>query len=242
MPAVHMRMPSVLGLLVAALALVVPRANALAVSEATSATCSALGQISYWAATAHLSEADKRLLAQVRSDALQPNKLRKAVPKSLVQAAELAGVMSHGNAGEGNTSLQAARQDAVLTALDVHSQCVAGTFGHKEVAGWTSIGRSAGAAVLYDKASVRRVGNSLTVWVLSNFSTPEVIDGKSHRSAKAKFEYECRAERYRVLGTIYYADAGGQGKVTGSTSLVEAWNPVAPRTMAEDLMKELCAA
>ena len=108
-------------------------------------------------------------------------------------------------------------------------------------ASWLQLGRSVEATVFYDKETIRKSATGVKMWTLTNFSSVEVIEGKSHRSAKTRVEYDCTGEKYRVLATIFYELPNGTGKVTASTSLVEQWNPVAPKTMAEDLLKVACA-
>lgn len=210
------------------------------IPESTAAICSQLGQIAYWASTAHLAKSDERRLSEVRSAALRPNRLRAEVPEKLIGSAELAGSTSHGNAGEGLTSLEAAREDGILAAMYVYRQCLEGKLDGGGRSGWTSVARSVEATVFYDQDTVRASSLGATLWTLTNFASTEVLEGKSYLSSKAQFEFDCRAERYRVLGSIFYAGTDGTGKVTTSTSQTEPWSPVAPRTIALRLMKIAC--
>jgi hypothetical protein len=211
------------------------------IPTSTDATCSQLGEIAYWAATAHLAKSDERRLSEARANALQPNNVRPAVPLKLIESANAAGMMSYGNAGPGLSSLEAARADGVLAAMNVYRLCLEGSLAGKEPNPWTQAARTAEATILYDKQSIRRTSLGATLWTLTNFNATEMIEGKSHKSAKTQFEFDCQAERYRVLATIFYADTAGLGKVNSSTSQVEPWNPVAPTTMAHRLMGIVCA-
>ncbi|HEY4072779.1 MAG TPA: hypothetical protein VGM52_06720 [Herbaspirillum sp.] len=96
------------------------------IPEKTDATCHDLGIVAFWASTSHLSKLDKKRQAEAEADAYQKNPQRPAIPKALVEAARLQGTTAHGNAGAGNTNLDAAREDAIYAALMTYSMCVDG--------------------------------------------------------------------------------------------------------------------
>ena len=215
--------------------------DVIQVPQSTAAICRDLGQITYWAATAHLEKADERHLSEAVADAAKPNKIRPAVPRGWVEAARLAGSTSHGNAGAGLTLLDAARADAIAGALGVYEMCLDGRLRGEQPAGWSQVARSVEATIFVDKSATKPTTNGATVWTLTNFNASEVLEGKTYRSAKTQFEFDCPADRYRVLATIFYEGSGGTGKVASTTSLVEAWNPVAPKTLAQRLKAVACA-
>ena len=107
-------------------------------------------------------------------------------------------------------------------------------------ADWSQVGRTVEATVSYDKQTLRKTGSMARIWTLTNFAATEVIEGKSHRSAKSQYEYDCVEERYRLLATIFYELPSGSGKVTASVATPEQWYPVGPKTMAERLWKVAC--
>lgn len=211
-------------------------------SERSAAVCNQLGIVAYWAATAHIAEADNKQLLKEVADAGRPNRVRPAIPPKQIEAARWVGVSSHGNAGLGLTSLEAARAGAIASALHVYHTCLGGGHNDERASTWSQVARSVEATVFHDRKSVRRGSNGATLWTLTNFASPEVLDGKTYRSAKTQFEYDCTGERYRVLATIFYDGLDGNGKVTSSTSQTEPWNPVAPHTMAHQLLKLACAS
>ena len=92
----------------------------------TSATCGDLAEISFWAATAHLSKKDDSNLVTVKQNASKANNLRPGIPMAIIDKAELYGVTSHGNAGEGNSNLDAARKDAIVSATITYEMCLDG--------------------------------------------------------------------------------------------------------------------
>jgi hypothetical protein len=110
------------------------------------------------------------------------------------------------------------------------------------IAGWSQVTRSVEATIFYDRDSLRKSGTLVKMWTLTNFASTEIIEGKSHRSAKSQYEYDCAGERYRLLATIFYELADGAGKVTASEASLGSWYPVAPQSMAQRLWKVACAA
>jgi hypothetical protein len=88
--------------------------------------CQDLGEIAYWAATAHLSKSDERELNELIANSAKPNKIRRAIDERLVSKAVFWGYSSHGNSGDGLKSLSAARKDGILTALSVYDMCLNG--------------------------------------------------------------------------------------------------------------------
>jgi hypothetical protein len=110
------------------------------------------------------------------------------------------------------------------------------------VAEWSQVARSVEATIFYDRDSLRKSGSMVKMWTLTNFTSTEVIEGKSHRSAKSHYEYDCAEERYRLLATIFYELPGGNGKVTASEASLGPWYPVAPQSMAQRLWKVACGA
>ena len=102
------------------------KVGSVQLSEVTAATCSQLAEVVYWAATAHLSERDKQHLLAAEVSARKPNKLRPAISGANIDEARKMGVISHGNAGPGLTTLDGARQDAIATATVVYEMCANG--------------------------------------------------------------------------------------------------------------------
>lgn len=96
------------------------------VPEETSATCRDLAEISHWAATAHLSKIDDGNLITAKKNASKANNVRPRIPMAIIDKAELYGVTSHGNAGDGNINLDEARKDAIGSAVITYEMCLDG--------------------------------------------------------------------------------------------------------------------
>ncbi len=96
------------------------------ISRETTEICSSLATISYWSATSGFSKTDNKSLESEKIYASKPNKFRSEIQQELIAKAELQGVISHGNAGEGNSNIYAARQDAISAAMWVYESCLDG--------------------------------------------------------------------------------------------------------------------
>ncbi len=96
------------------------------VSDETLATCGDLSEIAYWAATANFSATDENKLILAKKNAGKANNLRAAISPEIIAAAVRSGVTSHGNAGEGNSNINAARSDAILSATGTYAMCLDG--------------------------------------------------------------------------------------------------------------------
>ena len=88
--------------------------------------CKDLAEIAFWAAQSHLDRGAKRELESVAKDASRANARRDAIAQSEIDRAAIVGGASHGNRGEGLTKIGAARMDAILTAIQLNSQCMQG--------------------------------------------------------------------------------------------------------------------
>lgn len=87
--------------------------------------CRDLAEITYFAASANLSRDDRKSLSEREANAAVANKVRDAIPAKSIKWYELTGAGSHGNAGDGLTSANAAREDGILTALYQFGDCLA---------------------------------------------------------------------------------------------------------------------
>jgi len=96
------------------------------ISPELSATCQDAALITFWGSTAHLSERDRARAATAKKDAQANNLVRPAIPASIIQGAEAAAASSHGNAGEGLTDFEIAREDAIAAALLAYESCLEG--------------------------------------------------------------------------------------------------------------------
>jgi hypothetical protein len=105
---------------------------------------------------------------------------------------------------------------------------------------WTQVGRTVEATVFVDTSTIQRSGQMSKMWTLTNFAKPEEIEGRTHRSSKAQFEYDCKAMRSRVMAVFMYALPDGKGTVNHAASGAEPWYPVVPNSISSSVWKIAC--
>jgi len=89
-----------------------------------------------------------------------------------------------------------------------------------------------------DPATIRKDGNLVKVWEVNNLKQRHK-DGELSR--RARFEYDCKQERYRLLSFSFHSEA-----MAGGTTLISEigsgqWRDVPPESMAEATSKIVCA-
>jgi hypothetical protein len=110
-------------------------------------------------------------------------------------------------------------------------------------AGWvlTSGDDAAGLAVYVDPGNIRRKGNLAKMWQLYDYKTVQTVAGDSLLSMKRFNEYDCTEERTRTLGYTWFSGNMGSGNVVYSTTEVQEWEPVVPRSINHTLWKAACS-
>lgn len=104
----------------------------------------------------------------------------------------------------------------------------------------TSGDDEAGMTVYVDSDTIRRNGNLAKMWQLFDYKTVQRVAGDSLLSMKRFNEYDCAEARTRTLGYTWFSGHMGSGNVVYSTSEVQQWEQVAPRSINQTLWKEAC--
>ena len=112
---------------------------------------------------------------------------------------------------------------------------LAGGFASAE---WVKYGELDGNSYYYDPATIRRDGSLRRVWELQDLKQRGAIGELSRRGL---IENDCRQERYRVLSLQGFPENMEKGKLLGSGNSPSEWRHVAPRTIAQELLKIVCA-
>lgn len=89
-------------------------------------SCYILAEITFWESTSHLSKKDKKRAEEVIKFSRSAPGAHSPDHESYIEEARLRGKTSHGNAGEGHTDFEAAREDALAAAFMTLSLCLAG--------------------------------------------------------------------------------------------------------------------
>ena len=106
---------------------------------------------------------------------------------------------------------------------------------------WTSVGASAEYIAYVDKGTIRRNGNFVKMWDMSDYKTVQTVAGDSFLSTKRQSEYDCKEEKIRTLAFTWFSGQMGNGKVVYNTSETSIkWDPIAPGSAGETLWKIAC--
>ena len=97
-----------------------------------------------------------------------------------------------------------------------------------------------GLAVYVDPGTIRRNGDLAKMWQLLDYRTVQTVAGDSLLSMKRFSEYDCTAERTRLLGYTWFSGNMGSGKLGYSNSDETKWIPVAPQSMNQTLWIFAC--
>ena len=89
----------------------------------------------------------------------------------------------------------------------------------------------------YEASTVKRSGNKVSVWTLTEYRQREKAGFLSTRSHK---EIDCKNDQERTLQFMAYAENKGQGQVVGDVSEPNAWQDIVPGTRNSRLLLMVC--
>lgn len=104
---------------------------------------------------------------------------------------------------------------------------------------WKVVDETEKAFFYIDPATIRKEGNLRKVWEITDLKTRETDVAMSKR---ARTEYDCKNERWRLLALSTYSESMVKGKELfnmrgGPTD----WSDIPPRTAVETTLKIVCA-
>lgn len=104
---------------------------------------------------------------------------------------------------------------------------------------WIKVGGSSagGYATYYDPATIRRNGNSIKMWHLHDFNTPQCTNGITYASIKNWVEYDTSTRRRRTLYFSWNAAPMGAGEAVYRRDQPSEWRPMMPGSIADLLLK-----
>jgi len=106
---------------------------------------------------------------------------------------------------------------------------------------WVKIGESQGGSTVYvDPDTVRRNGELVKMWYLTNYSAIHGRGDNSYLSTKIQAEYDCTEERFRILAVTQFSGNMGSGESVHTESDEGNWEPVSPKSTAQALWKYAC--
>ena len=94
-------------------------------------------------------------------------------------------------------------------------------------ADWVKVAETRDTIYYVDPATIRTDGSVRNVWEIQDFAEKRPSGA---RSRHALFEFDCSAERWRVLSIADHAEPMAAGKILGSWEGQSDWASLTPRT------------
>ena len=109
-------------------------------------------------------------------------------------------------------------------------------------AGWSLVGESDKGAQFYiETDAIRREGNFVRVWELTNYLTPRVVNKIEFLSMRTRVEYDCKQDRSRTHTISIFANPYATNLIQTDT-FTQSWEDVPPKTIQWDLLQRVCKA
>ena len=108
---------------------------------------------------------------------------------------------------------------------------------------WVTIGYSeslGGYTVYVDPTTIRRKGDLVKVWALTDYKTIQTVADTSFLSSKAQNEFDCAEERQHELSVTWFSGNMGNGNGVWNNSDETKWRPVAPGSVGQGVWKFAC--
>jgi len=108
-------------------------------------------------------------------------------------------------------------------------------------ADWTKVAESESKSEVYlDLETIRKDGDSLKVWQLTNYLKPEVFVGKELLSIRARYEFDCKQERMRALSISAHSEPNARGEVIGQENSPTPWVDIPPKSVGLTVLNRVC--
>ena len=108
------------------------------------------------------------------------------------------------------------------------------------MADWVKIGESNEISSNYaDPATIRKDGNMVQMWDMTDFKTAQTFNGVVFMSLKSQSQYDCKEEQIRELSENGYSGSLGAGKSVLGFGIRE-WHPVKHHSTSEALLELAC--
>jgi hypothetical protein len=100
---------------------------------------------------------------------------------------------------------------------------------------------SKGTEFFIETDGIRREGNFVRVWELTNYLTPRVLNKIEFLSMRSRVEYDCKQDRSKTHSISIFANLYARDLIQ-TESLTQSWEDVPPRTIQWDLLQSVCKA
>lgn len=106
---------------------------------------------------------------------------------------------------------------------------------------WVEVTHDEISAVYADPATIGRAGEVVKMWTLLDFKAAQARPyGTPYMSQKTQHEYDCKAQRARIVDFLRYSENMGGGEAVPTDADPEEWKPVATGSVVEKLWEIAC--
>ena len=110
-------------------------------------------------------------------------------------------------------------------------------------ADWEFVSKGeSGNEFFIDYQTIRKDGNRIKVWQLTNFATPLRPKGLEIYSFLSRYEIDCKQEQTRVLTIRAYPRPNANGTLVLAEDVVGNWYDIAPKTVEWEINHSVCKA
>jgi hypothetical protein len=105
-------------------------------------------------------------------------------------------------------------------------------------AGWEEVARTADSTFYVDRATLRKDGNLRRMWTLM---AEKQRDKDGALSSRAKFEFDCKRERTRILAMSSHSEPMAGGKTLFMDGEHVEWDETPPGSFIGTMLEIACA-
>lgn len=106
---------------------------------------------------------------------------------------------------------------------------------------WVAVNEvPSGVTAYVNPDTIRRKGDLVKVWALTDYTTIQTVADSSFLSSKAQDEFDCAEERQRELAVTWFSGNMGNDNGVWNNSDETKWRPVAPGSVGQGVWKFAC--
>lgn len=92
-----------------------------------------------------------------------------------------------------------------------------------------------------DRATIRKSGATVKMWDVMSYQKIRNARGvEPFFSIRSLSEYDCNAEKYRLLSYSFHTGKMASGQISSSDTEVRNWKPIPPGTLVESAWQIAC--
>ena len=102
---------------------------------------------------------------------------------------------------------------------------------------------ASGDTIFFDQARIKRQGNQVSVWFMTNFAEPLRLSKGVSKSSVDSTEYDCANKTRRITYMSNFSSSNAQGEllqVFDQSELSADWKQIAPNSTADVFSNYFC--